>query len=450
MGGRLRRRKRAGKKASMAASTTAVRITAEQAQGVLGQRPGFVWLDGDGSAPEGRFTHLASDPVEWLRVPLQASAPLAALSELRSSRTAQDRLGRTPRWIGYVSYDAGLDAELRAARPAEAMALCFARYDAALTLDHESGEAWVVGEDADACERLRAKLDAPPTEGAFALHAITATSRERHQGAIRDALEQIAAGEIYQVNLARRWQARLEGSALALFEAMRCASPVPFGFYFDAGDHRVLGRSMERFLGWEGPGGALTSRPIKGTIARSGSEDEVEAKLLREDIKERAEHSMIIDLVRNDLGRVAEVGSVALSDLFRVEPYAGLSHLVSTVRCQTRSDTSLAQIFEATFPPGSVTGTPKLRAMALIEELEGFARGVYTGAVGYVSHSGQAHFAVAIRTAVERAGQVHYDAGGGLVALSDPEREVQETELKARALLDALGQARVGAGRPFG
>ncbi|NOY91232.1 MAG: anthranilate synthase component I family protein [Deltaproteobacteria bacterium] len=413
------------------------RIASERAARALGARPGFVWLDGDGSGSEGRLSHLASDPVEWLRVPLSEAQPLRALARLTTTDSVNAELGRAPRWMGYVAYDAGLDASLRARRPADQRALCFARYEATLTLDHASGEAWIVGEDAAACGRLESRLAAKlPEPGDFRLSELEATSRQRHERAILGALEEIAAGEIYQVNLARRWRARFSGSTLGLFLAMRRASPVPFGFYFDSGQERVLGRSMERFLGWEGR--ALRCRPIKGTIARSGQNDDDEAARLRSDTKERAEHSMIVDLVRNDLGRVAEVGSVKVTDLLSVEPYAGLSHLVSTVGCRTREDVRLVDVFEATFPPGSVTGTPKLRSMRTIEEREGFSRDVYTGAVGYISHAGDAHFAVAIRTAVERAGEVRYDAGGGLVALSDPARELEETELKARAFLDAL------------
>src|SRR5690606_24571802 len=148
----------------------------------------------------------------------------------------------------------------------------------------------------------------------------------------------IAAGEIYQVNLARRWSATIEGDPVALFLAMRAASPVPFGAYLELGaDGCVLARTMERFLRWDARTRALETRPIKGTIARRG-DDHGEAAALRTDAKERAEHAMIVDLMRNDLGRVAEIGSVRVEDVMAVEPYAGLSHLVSTVRATTRPD----------------------------------------------------------------------------------------------------------------
>jgi anthranilate/para-aminobenzoate synthase component I len=288
--------------------------------------------------------------------------------------------------------------------------------------------------------------------------------RADHERAVRAALGHIAAGDCYQLNLARRWRADFEGDPLALYLAMRARSPVPLGAFVQAGDHAVAACTMERFLAWEGrDGGRLVTRPIKGTLARRG-DDAAEARALRADEKERAEHAMIVDLMRNDLGRVAEVGSVRVDEVFRVEPYAALSHLVSTVSCRTRAGVTLRQVLEATFPPGSVTGTPKRRAMERIEELEASPRGVYCGAVGYLARDGGLSLAVAIRTAVvgrpvagdgadgnaddrARAARdvVVYHAGGGLVAASDPARETDETELKARVFLEALESAGAGA-----
>jgi anthranilate synthase component 1 len=267
--------------------------------------------------------------------------------------------------------------------------------------------------------------------------ACTVDAPALHLAAIARALEHIAAGDVYQVNLARRWSAPFEGDALALFLAMRRASPVPLGFFVDTGTHAVASRTMERFLDWEGPGGRLASRPIKGTIARTGADDD-EARALASDAKERAEHAMIVDLVRNDLGRVADVGTVRVERIMEVEPYAKLAHLVSTVACRTRRDATLRDVFDATFPPGSVTGAPKIAATRIIGALEAHARGAYCGAVGFVDQAGGASFAVAIRTAQVQGGVVRYHAGGGIVSASVPERELAETELKARAFLDAV------------
>jgi anthranilate/para-aminobenzoate synthase component I len=203
------------------------------------------------------------------------------------------------------------------------------------------------------------------------------------------------------------------------------------------GDHAVLGRSMERFLRFRASDRALWTSPIKGTVARQG-DGAAEENALRTNPKEHAEHAMVVDLMRNDLSRVSETGSVRVEDAFSVLPFAGLLHLISTVRGQARADLTFSRLIESTFPPGSVTGTPKESAMALIEQLEPSTRGIYTGAVGFVDRTGGLSLSVAIRTAVISAGEVEYFAGGGIVWGSDPARECAETELKAQVFLNAL------------
>ncbi len=244
-------------------------------------------------------------------------------------------------------------------------------------------------------------------------------------------------GEVYEVNVARRWSAAFEGDALELWQAMRVASRVPLGMFLDGGDHAVLACTMERFIHWDAESKTLVTRPIKGTIRREPTDDGASQRL-RADPKEQAEHSMIVDLMRNDLGRVAEIGTVKVDAPLIVEPFTGLYHLVSTVSCVTRPEVSLEDILEATFPPGSVTGAPKVRALEIIEELEQHPRGVYCGALGFIDRDGGLSLAVAIRTATVAGGRVYYWAGGGIVEASDPDREVAETELKAKVFLDAV------------
>lgn len=444
----------------MHAVLLAGRLDPAHAAQTLHGRPGVFWLDGDIMAgPEGRFSFLGSDPAEIVRVDASTARPFAALDELRGTsagETPSPLPGApppelVPRWVGYIAYDAaGGDARppQRLPRDEAAPVLWLGRYDALLAIDHEGDKAYLVGDDDIAVARLLERLSAPMASlEAPRVGPVSAESEAGHGEAIRAALEHIAAGDIYQVNLARRWRADYEGDALALWLAMRTASPVPLGLYLDAGDHAVLARTMERFLRWQGPGGVVSTRPIKGTIARRGGADAEEADALRGDDKERAEHVMIVDLMRNDLGRVAVTGTVEVSEVMAVEPYAKLSHLVSTVRCTTRDDVTLAELFRATFPPGSVTGTPKVRAVEIIESLERSPRGVYTGCVGYVDRCGGASFAVAIRTAVVADAEVRYHAGGGLVSASVVEREIAETELKARVFLDAIESLSVGADR---
>lgn len=416
----------------------------------LGARPGFAWLDGEsagvGDGSLGTKSYFASDFIDIRHTAFAADDELDFLLGLTSER---DEAGPTwaraaPRWIGYVGYDfawqASVRREPRLVRDAHLPTSCFARYDAVLALEHGSGRAHVVGDDEAACARLIARLGG----GAGALGAraragsIEGEETSTHARAIERAIEHIYEGDIYQVNLARMWRAPFEGSALALFCAMREASPVPLGMFFDAPAVSVSSRSMERFLRWDRATGRIESRPIKGTIRRSGEEDARDAAILRRDEKEQAEHAMIVDLMRNDLGRIARAGSVRVEEVMKVEPYAKLSHLVSTVAAEVREGVSFADVLRATFAPGSVTGAPKVRAMQIIEDLERSARGVYTGAIGYVDREGGASLAVAIRTATVQQGEVRYYAGGGIVVDSVPEREVAETELKARVFFDAL------------
>jgi anthranilate/para-aminobenzoate synthase component I len=411
----------------------------------LARRPGLAWLDGGpGFGDAGRWSFVGSDPVQVVSAAPDAAEPLSALHALQvpAQRPVQAAAPvgapapeRVPCWIGSLSYDA-LSA---LGGPRHSAPLWFARYDALLAYDHLHGRGFVVGDDADACERFVARLAASPGEPPRArVHELRQPDPASHLAAVAQALEHIRRGDIYQVNLARRWSAAFAGEPLALFLAMRRESPVPLGFYQAQGERSLSARTMECFLDWRGPGGALQSRPIKGTRARADGELLQEAQRLRDDPKEQAEHTMIIDLMRNDLGRVAALGSVEVAERLQVEPYAGLCHLVSTVRCRSRAGLTLAELVEATFPPGSVTGTPKRRAMQILETLEPVGRGPYTGAVGHVDRSGGASLAVAIRTAVVQGPELSYWAGGGIVADSVPERELAETELKARVFLDAL------------
>ena len=420
-------------------------------------RGGRVWLDSDPAHPEGRWTFLASEPREVRIVPFGERAPLSVFGSLGDPphdpiEGAPDglRAATVPWWIGYIAYDAawsdpealGLRAPVRLRRGSLPI-VCLARYEQLIAIDRTNDRGWVLGPDRASCAALRQRIEEHPGEPERArAGAPSVDPASRHRLAIERALEAIAAGEIYQVNLARRWSAPYEGSALPLILAMREASPVPLGMSLEMHDHAVLGRTMERFLRWDRETRRLWTSPIKGTIARSGADDAADANRLVSDDKERAEHSMIVDLMRNDLSRVAEVGSVRVKEPLRVEPYAGLSHLVSTVECTTRADVRATDVLDATFPPGSITGTPKLRAMEIIEQEEPHARGVYTGALGYVDRAGGLSLAVAIRTATIAGSEVSYFAGGGLVSASDPDREIAETELKAKVFLDALAAVR--------
>lgn len=420
---------------------------------LLGGAPGFAWLDSNRTeSPDGRCSFLSAWPSEEIRIAFGAKAPFASLcglgSQVHTSNPRGPAPSRVPSWIGYVAYDAFWSApprgERRFDRSGEPIVL-FRRYPALLAIDHEAGETWVVGDDRRACDAFVERMEELGIEPRSVprIGAIEVDDPLLHRNAIERAKRYIEQGEVYEVNVARRWSAAFEGDALQLWQAMRSASRVPFGFFLDAEDHAILGCTMERFLHWDAASGMLVTRPIKGTIRRGHAEDGASARL-RADPKEQAEHSMIVDLMRNDLGRVAEIGTVQVKAPLVVEPFSGLYHLVSTVCCTTREGVGPQEILDATFPPGSVTGAPKIRAIEIIEELEQHPRGVYCGALGYISRDGGLSLAVAIRTAIVRHGRVCYWAGGGIVEASDPDAEVAETELKARVFLEAMEALRGG------
>jgi para-aminobenzoate synthetase component 1 len=270
--------------------------------------------------------------------------------------------------------------------------------------------------------------------------------RTAYGALVRRALEHIRAGDVYQVNLSRRFTAPLGGTdPFALYERLQRASPAPFGAYVDLGDAQLLSVSPELFLRVgadpDAPGARrVETRPIKGTRPRDpvAAADRAQAAALRASEKDLAEHLMIVDLERNDLGRVARTGTVAVESLF--EPYAlpTLHHLESRVTALLRDDVSVAELLRATFPGGSITGAPKIRAMEVIGALEGGPRGPYCGAIGVFGPGAELTLSIAIRTAVVSGGAVEYRAGGGIVADSDPDAEFDETAWKAEAFFRAL------------
>ncbi|MGB5683444.1 MAG: anthranilate synthase component I family protein [Polyangiales bacterium] len=419
----------------------------------LSSQAGFAWLDSNRSeSRDGRYSFLAAWPAEEVRVEFGDRAPFASLRDVarRNGKTGAEgpEASEVPAWIGYIAYDACWSAPARGAPRFERRRepiLYFRRYPALIAIDHEAQCAWLVGDDASACDAFRNKLAAltPVAPKKPVVGPMLADDPNAHRDAIVRALDYISQGQVYEVNVARRWSTSFVGSALELWQAMRIASRVPLGLFFDGGDHAVLACTMERFIQWDPTSRELVTRPIKGTIRRVPTDDGASERL-RADPKERAEHSMIVDLMRNDLGRVAEVGTVRVDAPLVVEPFTGLYHLVSTVRCETRPEVTIEDVLLATFPPGSVTGAPKIRAVEIIEELEQHPRGVYCGALGFVDHAGGLSLAVAIRTAIVRGGRAQYWAGGGIVEASDPDREIAETELKAKVFLDAVESLRGG------
>lgn len=268
--------------------------------------------------------------------------------------------------------------------------------------------------------------------------------REDYEAIVERIRDYIIDGDCMQVVPSRRMSADYHGRPLDLYRALRCTNPSPYLFFLDFGDFQVVGSSPEILARLED--GEATVRPIAGTRRRGATADEdraLEAELL-DDPKERAEHLMLIDLGRNDIGRVSELGSVRLTDRMTIERYSHVMHIVSNVTGRLREGLGPMDLLRATHPAGTLSGAPKIRAMEIIDEVEPVKRGVYGGAVGYLSWSGNMDTAIAIRTAVIKDGRVYVQAGGGVVHDSDPAAEWEETVNKGRALFRAVAMAEAG------
>ncbi|QDO44256.1 aminodeoxychorismate synthase component I [Streptomyces sp. RLB3-17] len=358
-------------------------------------------------------------------------------------------------WVGYLGYElkaeCGGDAAHRSKEPDAVMVFA----DRALVFDHLAGTVQLLalapdGDETAARAWLRfaqnelAALAARPAAEDVPAPAGPAELRLRHDRdtylrLIADCRREIAAGETYEVCLTNMAEVNLDLDPWQGYRFLRRNSPAPYGALLSFGPLSVLSTSPERFLHISADGTA-DSRPIKGTRPRGATpaQDADLAEDLRTQEKDRAENLMIVDLVRNDLGRCAEIGSVE-ADLFQVETYATVHQLTSRIRARLSAGLSSVDWVRAAFPPGSMTGAPKIRTMQLIDKLEAGPRGIYSGAIGYFSLTGAADLSVVIRTAVVTPGRIRYGVGGAVIALSDPMAEFKETAVKARPLLDLTG-----------
>jgi anthranilate/para-aminobenzoate synthase component I len=400
-----------------------------------------VLSDATGSAP----SYVACDPAT-------SSSELDPEPSLTLSDAPRED-GRVPRWVGVLPYEACRTIErsradaLDARAPAMVERIEWFRYDAVV----EVGErVRIVGDSESSVRALERKLSEPPHDlGVVTLElAEPPEPPELHRARIRAALELIARGELYEVNLARRFVLRASGHPLGLLREQSARTRAPFGALISLSAASVVASSPELFLELE-PGGRLRTRPIKGTRPR-GATVEADRALERElanDPKEQAELVMVVDIERNDFGRIAEPGSVRMVGVPRIESHPTVHHRVATVEATLRRGEERTSVLRATLPSGSVTGAPKIRAMEAIAELEPARRGLYTGAFGAITRDGGLRLGMAIRTlCVQASGLAHYFAGGGIVADSDPERELEETLWKA---LHVLGPSTALGGTPL-
>ena len=301
---------------------------------------------------------------------------------------------------------------------------------------------------------LRRGVDAPVTSSSVRTETIRDFSKEDYLKAVARAHEYVMAGDLMQVQIGQRIRKPYVDSPLTLYRALRSLNPSPYMYFYNFGDMQIIGASPEILVRNETTpdgGKKVTLRPIAGTRPRGATPErdaELSAELLA-DPKEIAEHVMLIDLARNDIGRIATTGSVQVTDRMVIEKYSHVQHIVSNVEGTLKDGLSNLDVLRATFPAGTLTGAPKVRAMEVIDELEITKRGIYGGACGYLSFGGEMDVAIAIRTGVIKDGMLYVQAAAGIVADSVPEMEWQETENKARAVLRAAEQVQDGLDGEF-
>jgi anthranilate synthase component 1 len=349
-------------------------------------------------------------------------------------------------WLLYLGYELADEIEPRLRLPpsADPIVALAIRAPGAWIRDRHSQRAWVVAEPG--CESVierfaddvrRAGVSAGAAPARFDLHE---EDPAQFLQSVGRALDYIAAGDVYQANLSRQWQgiSTTPVDPTAVYERLRAANPSPFAALVRDGDFALISSSPERLLSIRG--GTVSTRPIAGTRPRGASPERDAAliKSLLHNEKERAEHVMLIDLERNDLGRICAGGSVRVDEYMAVESYAHVHHIVSNVSGVLRDGVSPIDAIRAMFPGGTITGCPKVRCMEIIAELEGAGRGAYTGAIGYLNRDGSCDLNILIRTITARSNDLRFRAGAGIVADSNPMQELAETRAKAEGLLRAL------------
>jgi len=392
----------------------------------LKEEPGLVLLESrPGFGPLGRRSFLAVCPQEV------ATRGLVDLERLAGGW-----------WAGWLSYDLGREIETLPALAEDDLGLpplALGRFDAWLEFDHDRRTVELRGDGPG--ERLLRALEAdePAPAAAPVGRWESSLPRRPYECAVERAIDYIRAGDVFQVNLSQRLAASWRGDPFGLYARVRETSPAPFMALVRLGGADIVSASPERFLAVRGDW--IETRPIKGTRPRGAdaASDDALAAELEASAKDRAENVMIVDLARNDLGRVARYGTVAVDRLFGLERHPGVHHLVSTVSGRLRPGVGPGGIVRATFPPGSVTGAPKVRALEIIDELEPVRRGPYCGAIGWIGPGGDLELSVAIRTFVAAEQRLHLHVGGAVTADSNPADEWQETLHKAARLLAAAG-----------
>jgi para-aminobenzoate synthetase component 1 len=377
-----------------------------------------------------------------------AQAPFEFLSDALVKNPQASLPGLPPfqgGYAGYVSYDFGWHL-LGAKSPPGFKPLCpdmvFNRYDTLVAFDHMQERAWIIGRnDADITAMDRLLRASPAPLGPPSISGWESNfSRPAYEAAVQKTVDYILAGDIFQANITQCFSAEIPTAfdAFAFYNVLRSRNPATFASFLDYGDVQIVSSSPERLV--NSNGSRVQARPIKGTRRRDAdpAHDAALVGQLMASRKDRAENVMIVDLLRNDLSRVAKLGSVKVPVLCGLESYANVHHLVSVVEAELRDGLSSIDLLKAVFPGGSITGAPKIRAMEVIAELEGQARGVYCGSIGYFGFNKTSDFNIAIRTALFSGGRAFMQGGGGITARSEPAAEYEESLTKISRLMEAF------------
>ena len=344
--------------------------------------------------------------------------------------------------MGYFSYDSARYLESLPARTHDDLLLPdfeFGVYDDGVVFDHTTGQAYYYWYNQNRIRELQHLLTGKTEEKPLATDELRTNLTQQHfENNVKKAKRYITSGDIFQTVLSKRFEFSFKGDLLDFYRNLREINPSPYMYFLKMKDKAIVGSSPE-MLG-RVDGNVAETFPIAGTrpIGRTAAEDKRLAKELLKDPKERAEHVMLIDLARNDLGRVSRFGTVSVPEFMTIQKYSHVQHIVSRVTGDVREGYDAVDVFKAIFPAGTVSGAPKKRAMEIIEELEPCRRGPYAGAVGYFSYNGNADFAITIRTLIAKGDYGFIQTGAGIVADSEPTQEWIETEHKANALLQAL------------
>jgi para-aminobenzoate synthetase component I len=399
----------------------------------------------------GRYSFLACNPSQTLRVESGVAQNEPALEILRENleENRTEMIAGLPPfqggWAGYISYEFGKSLEAHSKIP-EFEALCpdliLHRYDTVMGFDHLQQRAWIFGTDETEIVKFEKLMKRKPQAlGASTIGGWQSNfSRAQYEKAVAQIVEYILAGDIFQANLTQCFSADIPSGfdAFALFRKLRDKNPSTFAAYLNYGDVQIASSSPERLI--KSDGVMVEARPIKGTRKRDAdpSRDAELIVELQASRKDRAENVMIVDLLRNDISRIAKPGSVKVPVLCGLESYANVHHLVSVVEGQLREGLTQIDMLKAIFPGGSITGAPKIRAMEIIAELEGQARGVYCGSIGYLGFNGACDFNIAIRTALFSNGKAYVQGGGGITARSQPAAEYEESLTKIARIMEAF------------